>query len=79
MVKNLRWDYAAHFTNSSVQQFNKLTNTRHLKSIPYRSQSNGICEHADKEVTRHLVKGYADRLRARRRQLDSAIVILQTY
>jgi hypothetical protein len=37
-----------------VKDFNKLTGTTHITSIPNRSQSNGIVERANKEVKRHL-------------------------
>ena len=53
-VKFLKSDNGSHFINETLREFNKLTHTHHLKSIPYRSQSNGICERANKEVNRHL-------------------------
>ena len=53
-IKYLKSDNASHFINHTINQFNMLTNTNHLKSIPNRSQSNGIVERANKEVLRHL-------------------------
>ena len=54
-VQLLKSDNASHFINETIRQFNLLTHTSHLKSIPYKSSSNGIVERANREIQRHLL------------------------
>jgi hypothetical protein len=53
-VEVIKSDNAQHFMANVIKQFNTLTGTEHIKSIPNRSQSNGICERGNKEVLRHV-------------------------
>jgi transposase InsO family protein len=53
-IEELKSDNAQHFRANIVKEFNRLTNTKHIKSVPNRSQSNGIVERANKEIKRHL-------------------------
>ena len=47
-------DYRTQFMNKTLEGFTTFSGIRHLSSIPYSKEENGIVERANKEVNRHI-------------------------
>jgi len=52
--RTIRFDGGRQFDNKLLSEFAELINTKQVKTIPYRPQSNGMVERANKEVVAHL-------------------------
>jgi len=50
----LRSDNGPQYDNAIIAEFLRLCGTAQLKTVPYRSQQNGLVERCNREVGRHL-------------------------
>lgn len=52
--KRIRSDKGSHFMANMMKEFTLLLGVKHVVSIPYHHESNGIVERVNKEVLRHI-------------------------